>query len=115
MSNYNSFTKYIGQRRMFKGYVSRKGNRRLYDGKKSETVLLENVVDLESGTLFRDHLWFENVPEFKKMDLVEEDIVTFEATITSYIKGYMGRNSFMNKYSLNVALEGIQHVSKVGV
>ena len=113
MNNYNSFTKYIGQSRMFKGYVSKKGNRKLYHGKISETVLLENIVDLESGTLFRDHLWFELVPEFKKMNLVVEDMITFEATITTYMKGYMGKNSINKAYSLNYALEGIQHVSRV--
>lgn len=56
-----------------------------------ETVLLSNVCD-EAGNLITDHLWFNKTKGFAKLDLIKDDIVSFNARVSSYQKGYKGYN-----------------------
>jgi hypothetical protein len=78
-----------GERKKFSGIFRRFGSRANYHGFKEETVLLVDVVDLESNTRVADHLWFPFSKGFQEAGLVPGKTVTFDARIKKYVKGYV--------------------------
>jgi hypothetical protein len=57
-----------------------------------QTVLVRDVRDAETGELLADHLWFNRGKVWKKVGLVEGDVVCFRARPIEYRTGYWGPN-----------------------
>lgn len=85
--------KYLGKRRTFQGVFKRFGSKSGYKGPE-KTVLVVNLIDFVTKELLTDHLWFTCGKQFDTLDLHEGDIVQFDARVTQYLKGYLGRNEF---------------------
>ncbi|MGN1344684.1 MAG: hypothetical protein ACI4U3_08895 [Traorella sp.] len=108
---------YVGERRRFIGEFVTKGKKRNYKGKMSETILLKNIEDEETGIQLKNHTWCCDVPELLKVELKEGDVVSFESTVGTYIKGNLFKNkkyAYSNHISLGIEFYGIQKVVLLG-
>ena len=56
-----------------------------------ENQNLKDIIDVSSGKMVTDHLWFNLTKGFEALQLLEGDIVGFDARVTRYLKGYRGR------------------------
>ena len=79
-------------RTRFKGVFVRIGIKtNTYTGWQEETLLLRDIIELETGKKVTDHLWFNYTKGFKDLgELSEGDILEFDARVTPYKKGYRG-------------------------
>jgi hypothetical protein len=78
-----------GQRLRFKAIVKRFGTRTNYHGYPEKTILLSDIVFERDGILATDHLWFNVGKTIESLGLVEGAIITFDARIGQYEKGYV--------------------------
>lgn len=58
----------------------------------SETVLLRDVRDAETGELLADHMWFNRGRLWRSLDLRAGDRVEFYSRAIEYRTGYWGPN-----------------------
>jgi len=79
-----------GCRRLFEGVFDRFGVKSGYKGP-LKTVCLLNIRDVAAGNVVTDHLWFTVGKRFAGLNLQKGDVVRFEARVTTYEKGYRGR------------------------
>jgi len=93
-----------GKRKKFKAVFERVGKKVNYKGYSEETVLLKNVVDLESQKVVTDHVWFSYTQGFIKASLNPGDGVEFEARVKEYHKGYVNRNYKINNSTTDFKL-----------
>lgn len=99
-----------GQRRRFSGRFVRVGKKPAYRGWGSNrdgtdaTILLQEIRDGE-GRLVADHLWFNLTQHFEELYLVEGEIVSFDARVGDYVKGYE-RDGFDYKLSRPTKIVG---------
>lgn len=77
-------------RKSFKGTFVRFGLKSGYKGP-LKTVLLKDIIDVNSDKIVTDHLWFNLTKGLERLQLQEGDIVGFDARVTTYLKGYRGR------------------------
>jgi len=57
------------------------------------TLLLRDVVMVETGEKATDHLWFNLTKGFEALgELNEGDVIEFDARVKSYQAGYRGRD-----------------------
>jgi hypothetical protein len=70
-----------GVRKKFRAVFSRVGKKINYKGYSEETILLKNIVDLETNKLVADHVWFSFTKGFEKITLVEGMVLEFEARV----------------------------------
>lgn len=77
-----------GERKTFSGTFVRFGIKNGWNGPE-ETVLLTNIKDAEEHVI-TDHLWFNLTKGFKKLGLRKADVVSFNARVAQYEKGYKG-------------------------
>ena len=82
--------KFAGLRRRFKGTFVKFGSKSGYKGSVT-TMLLKDLVDVQTGKIVTDHLWFTLTKGFASMNLQEGDVLCFDARVTRYLKGYRGR------------------------
>jgi hypothetical protein len=85
-----------GERKIFKGTFSKFGKKVNYKGYSEPTVLLINITDVEKNELVTDHAWFSLTKGFENINPKEGDVLTFEARIKEYKKGYVNK-----KYGIN--------------
>lgn len=112
--------KFDGQRRKFTGTFERFGTKRGWQGAVEDTILLKNVIDVKSGKLVTDHLWFnrtmgfddaidaglndaarkryDGTVAFEERDKQDElklqgKVFEFVARVEDYVKGYQGRKA----------------------
>lgn len=78
-----------GLRKEFRGNFVRYGTKTNFKGYPEKTVLLQDV-ECTVESIHCDHLWFNLTKEFAKLDLKEGDIVSFQARVKEYYKGYKG-------------------------
>ena len=78
-----------GERKTFSGTFTRFGRKAGYQGHSEETILLKNIVDLETGKVVADHAWFNYTKSFQSLTLTEGVQLTFDARIKKYVKGYV--------------------------
>ena len=76
------------ERKRFRGTFVRLGKKSGYKGNSEETVLITNIIDLESNTVVADHLWFTFTKGFQELNLQPGNIVEFDARVKEYKKGY---------------------------
>lgn len=82
--------KLYGARRRFQGTVDRFGVKAGWKYPLT-TVMLKNVSDCMTKKIVTDHLWFVLHKRFASLDLGIGDVVSFDARVTKYLKGYLGR------------------------
>ena len=82
--------KLCGVRRRFEAVFERFGKKTGYRDVLT-TILLKDVRVVASRKLVTDHLWFTLGKGFEALNLVQGDVVRFDARVTEYIKGYRGR------------------------
>ncbi|MGJ5817061.1 hypothetical protein [Paludibaculum fermentans] len=97
-----------GARKRFSATFVREGKKRAYRGYGSNmdgtdtTLLFKHVREYESGRIVADHLWFNLTVAFNQlndgMGLFDGEIVSFDARVDSYVKGYR-REGFDYKLS----------------
>lgn len=86
-----------GQRKRFIGTFERKGRKRAYRGWGTAgdgydaTLLLQDIKD-DTGRTVADHLWFNTTKEFRHARLHKGDVVSFDARVDDYVKGYDREN-----------------------
>ena len=95
--------KICGQRKRFFGVFVREGKKPAYRGWGTtgdgydETIILTDIRD-EAGRVVSDHLWFRFTKGFESLNLVPGEVVSFDARVDGYIKGYE-RDSYDYKLS----------------
>lgn len=75
-------------------------------GKKSgwrctlDTVLLSNIIDVETNKIVSDHLWFNKTKEFERIEktLKNGDTVEFIGRVGEYEKGWKGSKAWKEGY-----------------
>ncbi len=97
--------KEAGQRKRFRAMFSRLGKKVNFKGYSEETVLLQHVVDIETGKVVSDHIWFSYTKGFEKVKLTEGMLLEFDARVKEYRKGYVNTrykiNNSKNDYKLS--------------
>lgn len=83
---------YKGKRRRFEGTFERFGTKTAYKGPPLRTLILLNVVDVYTREEVCDHLWFTVGKRLDKLNLQPNDVIRFDARVTSYWKGYVHRD-----------------------
>ena len=83
--------KEVGNRKKFKALFVRTGRKASFNGYSQETILLKDIVDLESGIIVTDHLWLNFTKSFEAAAIKEGMTLEFEARITEYSKGYVNK------------------------
>jgi hypothetical protein len=86
----NNLSKINGTRARFEGTFVRFGSKKNWNGYPEPTILLKEVKSLTNGEIMTDHLWFKCGKRFDSLHLKENDIVRFDARVSSYEKGYKG-------------------------
>jgi hypothetical protein len=82
-----------GKRERYSGVFEREGRKRAYRGWGTlgdgwdATVLLRDIRDSE-GRKAADHLWFRLTQAFEGLYLIPGEVVSFDARVDSYSKGY---------------------------
>ena len=94
MSNQRTALKQLGkeERHSFVGTFVRNGGKNGFKG--PVTTLLLSDIYTADGEFMTDHLWFNETKGFKDAHLKEGDKVAFDARVSKYTKGYMGRRDF---------------------
>lgn len=83
-------------RKKFRAIFERVGKKTNYKGYSEDTILLKNVIDLETNRVVADHLWFSYTKGFEAINLTAGTIIEFEARVKEYKKGYVNRSLNLN-------------------
>ena len=102
--------KQVGERKKFQATFVRFGKKTNYQGFAEETVLLKNIVDLDSNKIVAEHVWFTYTKTFQQVHLTTGMLIEFEARIKKYTKGY--KNS---RYKIDQRTEDykLSHPTKI--
>jgi hypothetical protein len=76
-------------RSRFTGVFVRYGHKAAYKGPPITTLLFREVKN-QLGEVVTDHIWFTMTKGFEQCDLEEGDVVSFDARVKEYWKGYRG-------------------------
>jgi|SRR5882762_2188922 len=101
-----------GKRKKFKAIFDRVGRKVNYKGYSEETILLKNIIDLESQKIMADHVWFSYTQGFIKASLNPGDMIEFEARVKEYRKGYINRNYKINNSTKDFKLSNPTKIKK---
>ncbi len=85
-----------GVRRRFSGTFVRFGEKLGWKGRTLTTLLLKDIRDA-NNKLVCDHLWFNLTKEFDNLTLTEGTVVSFDARVKQYYKGYQGYREDVDK------------------
>src|SRR5690349_2789393 len=88
-----------GKRKKFSATFERVGKKVNYKGYTEETILLKNIMDLETMKVVADHVWFSYTKGFEKLSLTPGVTLEFEARVKEYKKGYVNKSLGLHKRS----------------
>jgi hypothetical protein len=94
----------LGLRKKFSAVFSRFGKKVNYKGYTDTTILLMNVVDVETQTSVADHVWFAYTKGFEKIHLAEGAVIKFDARVKIYKKGYVNRKLSISQRQVDYKL-----------
>jgi hypothetical protein len=89
--------KLVEQRKSFTGVFIRYGFKNGWKGKREETVLIKDIIEVDTGIKITDHLWFNLTKEFANLYLTEGDRIEFHARAKAYRKGYVDKRFIDNR------------------
>lgn len=101
-----------GERKRFRATFVRVGKKTNFKGYSEDTILLQNIIDIEDGTQVADHVWFTFTKTFEDAHIREGDIITFDARIKRYTKGYVNKALNTKKRTTDFKLS---HPTKVEI
>ena len=101
-----------GQRKKFSAIFSRVGKKLNFKGYSEETILLRNVVDMETNEMITDHLWINFTKTFETLVLEEGVMIEFEARVKKYSKGYVNARLGIDSSKKDFKLS---HLTKIRV
>jgi hypothetical protein len=104
--------KFEGVRKKFKATFSKLGKKVGYNGYSEETILLTNVIDAEMSRVIADHVWFSFTKGFENARLTIGNVVTFEARVKEYTKGYVHARAKVNNQEKDYKLS---HPTKIAI
>jgi hypothetical protein len=107
-------SKEAGERKKFRATFSRIGKKMGFKGYAEETILLTNVIDMDSGIVVTDHIWFSYSKTFQQVSLAEGVIIEFDARIRPYKKGYINKRAGINRSKTDFKLNNPTKVKVVG-
>ena len=82
------------KRPTFSATFQRFGRSKNNAGEQFETALLINV--RYKGKIIASHIWITEVKQLKKLNPQKGDVIQFEATISCYLRGYLGKDQSRN-------------------
>ena len=103
-----------GNRKKFKATFNRLGKKMNFKGYSEDTILLKNVIDIETNQLVTDHIWFNYTKGFEKISFKEGVQIEFEARIKEYKKGYVNKSLKINNSKTDYKLSHPTKIKKVG-
>lgn len=99
-----------GVRQKFRAVFSRIGKKTNYKGYLEDTILLNDVREVETNQLVADHLWFSYTKSFEKVLLSEGTVIEFEARVKEYTKGHVNKRYNIDKRKTDYKLS---HPTKI--
>lgn len=102
-----------GNRKKFSAVFERLGKKVNFKGYSEETILLKNILDLETNSVLTDHVWFSFTQGFIKASLTPGDRVEFEARVKEYKKGYVNRSLKINNSTTDFKLSNPTKIRRV--
>lgn len=102
-----------GQRKKFTAIFSRIGKKTNYRGYMEETILLTDIVDLETNSVVTEHVWFTFTKGFQDSRMKTGDRIQFEARIKKYLKGYVNRGLGFKKRQVDYRLSNPTKITVV--
>jgi hypothetical protein len=99
-----------GQRKKFSATFSHLGKKINYHGHSEETILLKNVIDVETNALLTDHIWFSFTKGFQEAGIQPGDYIQFEARVKKYSKGYVNKRHRIDQKKVDYKLS---HPTKI--
>ncbi len=78
-----------GQRKRFSATFGRIGKKSNYHGYAEDTILLKDIIDLETNKIVADHMWFSFTKGFETAGVKEGMQVEFDASVKEYTKGHV--------------------------
>lgn len=100
------------KRKKFRAVFERIGKKKNFKGYSEDTVLLKNVLDVESNTQVADHVWLAYIKAFEKISLTKGVVLEFEARVKEYQKGYVNRHYKIDQRTSDFKLS---HPTKIKV
>jgi hypothetical protein len=104
-----------GNRKKFSAVFSRVGKKVNFKGYSEETILLKNIIDVETNAVVADHCWFSYTQGFEKASLTLGDRIEFEARIKEYRKGYVNRSYKINNATTDFKLSNPTKIKRVNI
>lgn len=101
-----------GKRKKFQGVFARFGKKTNFHGYAEDTILLQNILDVETNKIVADHVWFTRTKNFQKLSLAPGVHIEFEARIKKYTKGYVNSRYKIDRRENDYKLS---HPSKICV
>lgn len=92
------------QRKKFSATFERFGKKTNYKGYSEDTLLLKNIIDVQTNIAITDHIWFTLSKGFEKLNLQPGMTITFEARIKEYKKGYVNARYKINQRTVDFKL-----------
>jgi hypothetical protein len=103
-----------GERKRFRGTFVRIGKKKNFKGYSEDTILLEDIIDIAGNDRVADHVWFSFTKIFEDAGIREGDIITFDARISRYSKGYVNKGLGLKKRAMDFKLSHPTKVEIVG-
>lgn len=108
------FASEAGDRKKFRATFSRYGKKVGYTGYSEETILLVNIIDVETNEIVADHVWFLLTKGFEKLSLSEGKLIEFDARIKEYSKGYVNKKYGINQKKRDYKLSNPTKIRVIG-
>lgn len=102
-----------GERKKFRAVFSRLGKKTNYNGYREDTILLNDVREVETNHLVADHLWFNYSKSFEKILFAEGALIEFEARVKEYTKGHVNKRYGIDKRTTDYKLSHPSKIRKV--
>jgi len=91
----NELKKKKNQRLKFTGVVKKFGQKRTFTGFSEPTICISDI-KFEDGQPATTHVWFTIGKGISAINLVEGDVICFEARISTYTKGYVNYRDYID-------------------
>ena len=104
---------HAGERKKFRAVFSRLGKKINYKGYSVDTILLNDVREVDTNHMVADHLWFSYSKAFENIHLTEGTVIEFEARVKEYLKGYVNKRARINNKVGDFKLSHPTRVKKV--